>query len=148
MSFRLSTGWATSGLCPHPELSLRSSSARSGPSPPALSTPPALLRLGYISPSSCRGRLVNSQDYAGALNFRFAQVGRAWRTSPTARSTIEAFALLRASRGYVSYVTAFALLKASTATSATSGRPRLRQELRREMDLLARCQEVNEAKFE
>jgi hypothetical protein len=30
MSFRLSAGWATSGLCPHPELSLRSRSVRSG----------------------------------------------------------------------------------------------------------------------
>ena len=64
---------------------------------------------GYVSLASCLGRLINSENDAGALVFRCAQVGSAPSTSPAAVSTIEAFARLRS----------------STAMSATSRRPRV-----------------------
>ena len=102
MSFRLSAGWTTSGLCPRPELSLRSRSARSGDVVSnSINAAGALAPQDYISLGAYFGCLINHESYAGALHFRFAQVRRSWLTSPAAASTIEAFTRLRASTGYV-----------------------------------------------
>jgi hypothetical protein len=56
---------------------------------------------------------------------------------------IEAFARLRASRGYISYVRALALLRSSLATSQRPRHGRIRNDAVRWASW-PRCQEVNE----
>ena len=89
MSFRLSAGWTTSGLCPRPELSLRSRSAHSGDVvSSSINAAGALAPQDCISLGAYFGCLINYESYAGALVSRSAQVRRAWPTSPAAASTL------------------------------------------------------------